>query len=95
MTATPTPEPHTSEPDAQTATIIDVAENARYWIDQAGGLASKNDLARRWGVSRQRVRALEEDPTFPAPLGWVNGHPAYGVREVDAWRDDRLRSKGS
>lgn len=100
MTATRPPETHSDAPGPPTggpgaSTVIDTAENARYWIEEAGGLASKQDLARRWNVSRQRVRDLEAKPDFPKPLGWVNGRPAYALLEVEAWRRERQTQEQS
>ena len=52
----------------------------------AGGLASQADLARRWGIRRQRVNELVWESGFPAPVGQVNGHPVWLMREAsDAW----------
>ena len=51
-----------------------------------GGLASQADLARRWGLPRQRVHELVRTPDFPRPVGRVNGHPVWLMREAsDAW----------
>lgn len=58
------------------------------------GLASPTDLARRWGVSRQRGWQLTREPGFPAPIGRVNGHSVYLVAEADEWREGSTNAAG-
>jgi hypothetical protein len=53
------------------------------------GLASQADLARRWGITRQRVNQLTREPGFPAPGGEVNGQPVWFGAAADQWRDYR------
>src|SRR4051812_27961443 len=53
------------------------------------GLASPADLARRWGISRQRGWQLAREPDFPPPIGHVNCQPVYLVAEADEWRESR------
>jgi hypothetical protein len=55
-------------------------------LRRAGGLASQADLARRWGVRRQRVNEFVHSQSFPSPVGEVNGQPVWLMREAsDAW----------
>jgi len=42
--------------------------SARDAIEQAGGLHSASDLARRWGVSKPWVANLTRRDGFPAPI---------------------------
>jgi predicted DNA-binding transcriptional regulator AlpA len=53
------------------------------------GVASQADLARRWGLSRQRVHQLVREPAFPAPAGRVSGQPVWFAAEADEWREYR------
>lgn len=53
------------------------------------GIASQADLARRWGVTRQRVWQHSREPGFPRPVAVVNGKPVFVIAEADAWRRDR------
>lgn len=56
-------------------------------------IASAADLARRWGVSRQRVSRLIREDGFPAPVAEVSGHPVWATREADEWREKRREEK--
>src|SRR5919202_6125437 len=58
-------------------------------VAQAGGLAGTGDLARRLGVTRQRVQQLSCDPRFPKPIGVAGGRPVWLIAEVEGWQDDR------
>jgi hypothetical protein len=58
-------------------------------IKRLGGLASQADLARRWGISRQRVHQLTRETGFPSPAGEVNGQPVWFVAAADQWRKYR------
>jgi hypothetical protein len=63
-----------------------VYHDAHEVLEAAGGLASQADLARRWGIARQRVHEVVRAPEFPTPVGQVNGHPVWLAREAsDAW----------
>jgi hypothetical protein len=57
-------------------------------------IGGAGDLARRWGVSSQRVRQLAAVEGFPAALGDINGHPAYNVAACDHWREQHRRRSG-
>lgn len=61
-------------------------------LQARGGLVGRTELAALWGVSRQRVAQLTSDPTFPDPVGIVNGQPAWMVDTCDAWRQARPRA---
>lgn len=58
-------------------------------ISAAGGLASQADLARRWGMSRQRVHQLIPEPYFRAPAGLINRQPVWLPDEADHWYRSR------
>lgn len=64
-------------------------EQARAGIQVSGGLASQADLARRWGMSRQRVGILVRQPGFPEPAATVNGQPVWLADEAAIWRQHR------
>lgn len=55
-------------------------------IEEAGGLHTVADIARRWGVSKARVNELAQRPDFPAPLFRMGRSAVYVGNEVDAWR---------
>jgi hypothetical protein len=55
-------------------------------IEAAGGLATSAELAKRWGVSRQRGREIVAHPDFPAPVAEVSGRKVYAIAEADDWR---------
>lgn len=57
-------------------------------------IGGAGDLARRWGVTTQRVRQLTQVEGFPPMLGEVNGQPVYDVEECDAWREATRRRPG-
>lgn len=65
------------------------AEDARRTVARMGGLASQADLARRWGLTRQRVHQMIREPGFPAPGGQVNGQPVWFAAVADQWWEYR------
>jgi len=48
-------------------------------------LLTGGDVARRLGVSKQRLQQLRGNPGFPQPIGRVGNYPVWRAREVDAW----------
>src|SRR5262245_57322054 len=54
-------------------------------LQRVGALASQADLARRWGISRQRVHQLTREVDVPKPAATIGGQGAWIVEEVDAW----------
>jgi predicted DNA-binding transcriptional regulator AlpA len=54
-------------------------------IEQAGGIASAADLARRWGITRGAVSELARREDFPVPLPHTGAHRMWAVSEADAW----------
>lgn len=71
---------------------MSASKTIRAAIKAAGGLGSVTDLARRWGVSRQRLSQLVGEDDFPKPVCEVNGRPVYLVGECDEWRQARPRT---
>lgn len=63
--------------------------SARDALASVEGLASQADLARRWGLSRQRVHELVREPQFPVPAAIVSGQPAWIAAEADEWLEYR------
>lgn len=60
--------------------------SATHNIVREVGVASQADLARRWGISRQRVHVLSRTaPGFPEPVAVVNGAPVWVIAECDEW----------
>jgi predicted DNA-binding transcriptional regulator AlpA len=64
-------------------------------------LVTAGDIAKRLGISRQRVAQLVRDhDTFPAPIGKVGSSVVYRWRDVQRWdekterRPGRPRSRG-
>jgi hypothetical protein len=63
-------------------------------LEEAGGLVSRAGLARRWGVSRQRIAQLADNRErngFPEPLEVDGGPPVYLANEVEAWWRERTQ----
>jgi hypothetical protein len=52
-----------------------------------GGLHSIADLARRWGVSKQRARELTMHPDFPKPILTAGGDRLWLASEADQFRN--------
>ena len=49
-------------------------------------LVTGGEIARRLGVSRERVRQLAQRPDFPAPIGRLGQANIWGWAAVDEWR---------
>lgn len=49
------------------------------------------DVARRLGLSRERVRQLAQRDDFPQPLGRVGNYIVWRAEEIEAWA--RLRDE--
>jgi hypothetical protein len=64
----------------------DVREQVVRVIEEAGGLHSVADLAKRWGVSRARAHELTLSADFPDPLVYVGKSALYLGNEADAYR---------
>lgn len=68
-------------------------------IQEAGGLLTLSDMARRWHISRARAGQLAASDDFPAPLGSKIGNSDVWIgNEVDSWRETprrRNRPKGA
>jgi hypothetical protein len=68
-------------------TTIDTrAAAAAAAIEEAGGLVSAADLARDWGVTKQRVHVAVRSADFPAALTTVSGRPVWARCQTDQWR---------
>ncbi len=68
------------------ATLARMSKELRAYITQAGGLHTLAALAKRWGVSRQRAKELEQHPDFPTPVLVIGRSKLYAGHEADAWR---------
>ena len=55
-------------------------------------LVTGAEIARRLGLSRERVRQLAERPDFPAPLGRLGQANVWGWDGVDEWRRSNHRT---
>jgi hypothetical protein len=66
-----------------------IVEQARELLAASGGLATSAELARRWGLCRQRVSQLAAEPSFPEPVVTVGRHSLWLVTEADTWQHDR------
>lgn len=55
-------------------------------------LVTGGEIARRLGISRERVRQLAQRPDFPPPLGRLGSANVWGWKAVDEWRhvNDRV-----
>lgn len=69
------------------AILRQMSDDLRRLIDKAGGLHTEADLARRWGVSRQRIRELTEMDDFPQPVLVIGRSKLYAGYECDTWRE--------
>ena len=58
-------------------------------------LVALADVARRAGVSRQRIHQLATKPGFPRPVGVFRTHPLYRREAIDHWLEatNRRRSE--
>lgn len=54
-------------------------------------LLTQADIARRLGISRQRVHKLVHGPQykFPAPTLVVGSRRAWSIKDVDDWKKNR------
>jgi predicted DNA-binding transcriptional regulator AlpA len=71
---------------------IDIQERVddlRRRIAGAGGLVNAADMARDWGVSRERIRQLVELADFPEPIGHAGVRPVWLAEQVADWRAQR------
>ena len=64
-------------------------DDARVTLAAMQGLASQADLAKRWGVTPQRVHQLVQEPGFPPTAGRVNGERVWFAGEADESRAER------
>lgn len=62
-------------------------ESIRRRIDAAGGLVNGADLARVWGLSRERIRQLVELEDFPEPIGHPGIRPVWLREQCEDWRE--------
>jgi hypothetical protein len=58
-------------------------------LERHGGIVGRVELAKQWGVSRQRVAQLLIVPDFPEPIATANGGPVWLADECDAWKAAR------
>lgn len=58
-------------------------------LQAAGGLVGRQELAQRWGVSRQRIAQLVAEQDFPQSVGRANGGDVWLLDDVEAWRASR------
>jgi predicted DNA-binding transcriptional regulator AlpA len=64
--------------------------NARIVLEELEDLVSGAEIARRLGVSTQRVHQMrDEDDDFPEPLGRVGNSIVWRWREVEKWAHAR------
>lgn len=69
------------------ATFPRVTEELRVAIREAGGLLTADELATRWGVTKQAVSALaRRHDDFPTPVLTVGRVRLYSGNEADTWR---------
>lgn len=54
-------------------------------------LATGGDIARRLGVSRERVRQLAQRDDFPEPLGRLGRGQVWRWADVEAWAHETGR----
>ena len=66
---------------------IEIAEAAWRILAQTGGLLDRGDIARRYGLSRQRTYELTHNKSFPAAVGKVGDRPVWLTLHVDRYRE--------
>lgn len=59
-------------------------------LERVHGLAGTSDIARAWGISKQRVQVLSTHQDFPEPIVRLGGRPIWTRAEADAWRKRQL-----
>lgn len=57
------------------------SEELRRLVHRAGGVVSRTEIARLYGVTRQAVQKWSDEPDFPAPI--IKGR--WATVEVIAW----------
>lgn len=71
------------------------AAQARRAIDtlrRTGGIATRADLQRHWGLTASTVRDYTRHPDFPAPINATaiaageSKSPVWSIAEADLWR---------
>ena len=57
-------------------------------------LVIASDIARRLGLSRQRVHQLAALPGFPRPIGRLGRSDVWRLRDTEAWAERTDRHVG-
>lgn len=68
------------------ATLRAMPDELREAIEKAGGLHTPQQLAARWGMTRQRASQLTSRSDFPEPVLVVGRVKLYAGCDADAWR---------
>jgi hypothetical protein len=63
-----------------------MSDELRRLIQDAGGLVTQAEMAKRWNISRQRIQELVAMPGFPKPVNPGDRYKLYAWFEVEAWR---------
>lgn len=66
-------------------------DELREALRAAGGLLTRAELARLWGVSYTRVVQITSTPNFPAPLTVSQGAQRWTGRAIARWSADNDR----
>jgi hypothetical protein len=67
------------------------ALDVRSAVGRTGGLHTIQDLAFRWGISRQRARVIVRLPGFPDPIVTPGGVELWPADEADRFRSAQLQ----
>ncbi|HEY8342500.1 MAG TPA: helix-turn-helix domain-containing protein [Calditerricola sp.] len=62
--------------------------------DPLSELVTGADIARRLGITRQRVYALMRRPDFPRPVGRLSRYWVWRWRDVEEWVRRRRKRAG-
>ncbi len=65
---------------------IEIAEAAWRILNQTGGLIDRVDIAKRYGLSRQRAFQMTANNIFPKPVAEIGGRPVWLTVHVDRYR---------
>ena len=72
---------------------VDRRVKLRTAILESKGIGNQADLAKRYGISKQRVwQLVHEYPDFPPAVAEVGGRPVWALGEVDEWQASRLEN---
>ena len=64
-------------------------------VDSRTELVVASDIARRLGLSRQRINQLQSQPGFPKPIGRLANSNVWRWQQIERWALDTGREVAS